>query len=69
MEYNTDGPNSLKIAEKSSEIITVNKEVNNEEFWLCCPDYEYKCEKENTMTKHMNTKHNESQFCDLCYVH
>ena len=65
MEYNADGPNNMKIAEKSPEIITVNKEVNNEELWLCCPDCEYKCETENTMMKHMNTKHNESQLCDL----
>ena len=61
MEHYAEGPNAMEItnqviAEKSPEVISLNKEVNTEELWLCCPDCQYQCESENTMTKHMNRK-------------
>ena len=51
------------LAEKSSE---GDEDLNNEELLLCCTDCSYKCETENMMSKHMNTKHIKNQFCDIC---
>ena len=52
---------------KSQELETSDLEPNKKDStWLCCEVCVYKCKKDETMKKHLNTKHGKFKTCMQC---
>ena len=58
----TNKNNSVEVIQKE----TFQETKRNREYLVYCEICEYKCKKESTLRKHVNTKHNQYQKCYEC---